>query len=140
MALGGMLYAPEVNGVMWIWLLVLAVVPLLAIMFFVHMLTVFDQADAVRDRLRRRRPQRAQVQPVERLAADLHRLAVHLDNVERSDDMHRAARLRAAALAYDDVLLSACRTLDVEVPDSTPLHAVERLQTEAALAQRGLVW
>jgi hypothetical protein len=135
-----MLYTPEVNGVIWIWLTVIAVGPVVATMVFVHVLTMFDHADALRDRLRPRRLQRAQVQPVERLAADLHRLAVHLDNVERSDEMHRVARLRAAALAYDDVLLSACRTLDVEVPDSTPLHAVERLQTEAALAQRGLVW
>jgi hypothetical protein len=135
-----MLYTPEVNGVVWIWLVVVAMVPVLATMLFVHVLTVFDHAATLRDRLRPRQAQRAQVQPVERLAADLHRLAVHLDNVERSDDMHRAARLRAAALAYDDVLLSACRTLDVDVPDSTPLHAVERLQTEAALAQRGLVW
>jgi hypothetical protein len=135
-----MLYAPEVNGVMWIWLTVIAVVPLLATMFVAHVLTVFDQAAALCDRLRPRRPQRAQLQPVESLAADLHRLAIHLDKVERSDEMHRVARLRAAALAYDDALLSACRTLEVEVPDTTPLHAVERLQTEAALAQRGLVW
>src|SRR5450432_2156716 len=104
MAPGGMLYTPEVNGVVWIWLVVVAVVPVLATMLFVHVLTVFDHAASLRDRLRPRRPLRAQVQPVERLAADLHRLAVHLDNVERSDDMHRAARLRAAALAYDDVL------------------------------------
>ena len=109
-------------------------------MLLVRLLTVFDRVEALRDRLRPRRAQRAQVQPVERLAADLHRLAVHLDKVERSDEMHRVARLRAASLAYDDVLRSACRTLEVEVPDSTPLHPVERLQTEAALAQRGLVW
>jgi hypothetical protein len=89
---------------------------------------------------RLRRARRSDVLSVERLAADLHRLAVHLDTLERSDEMHRVARLRAASLAYDDVLLSACRTLQVDVPDRTPLHPVERLQTEAALAQRGLVW
>jgi hypothetical protein len=89
---------------------------------------------------RLKRARRSDVTPIERLAADLHRLAIHLDTVERSDEMHRVARLRAASLAYDDVLLSACRTLQVEVPDRTPLRPVERLQTEAALAQRGLVW
>lgn len=129
-------------GTVWMlgWVAIVAVVPVLASMLFIHVLAVFDCAEALRDRLRPRRAQRTQVQPVERLAADLHRLAVHLDKVERSDDMHRVARLRAASLAYDDVLKSACRTLDVEVPESTPLHPVERLQTEAALAQCGLVW
>lgn len=122
------------------WFTVAAVLPVLAAMFIVHVFTVFDCARALHDRLRPRRRQRAEVQPVERLAADLHRLAVHLDTLERSHEMHRMARLRAASLAYDDVLLSACRTLEVEVPDTTPLHPVERLQTEAALAQRGLVW
>lgn len=102
--------------------------------------------DGVQRRLTRliprrlRRTRRPDVLSVERLAADLHRLAVNLDTLERSDEMHRVARLRAASLAYDDVLLSACRTLQVDVPDSTPLRPVERLQTEAALAQRGLVW
>lgn len=139
-----MLGTPEVNGVgavwIWFWFSIAAVVPLLVTMLVVHAPSLFDHAAALRDRLRPRRPQRAQVQPVERLAADLHRLAVNLDKVERSDEMHRVARLRAAALAYDDVLLCACRTLEVEVPNSTPMHPVERLQTEAALAQRGLVW
>jgi hypothetical protein len=130
--------------VVWVWVLfwlaIAALLPVLAAMFVAHLFAVLDAAEALRDRLRRRRGQRAQVQPVERLAADLHRLAVNLDSLERSREMHRVARLRAASLAYDDVLRSACRTLEVDVPDSTPMHPVERLQTEAALAQRGLVW
>jgi hypothetical protein len=130
--------------VVWVWVLfwltVAAVLPVLAAMLIAHLFAGFEAAEALRDRLRRRRRQRAQVQPVELLAADLHRLAVNLDSLERSREMHRVARLRAASLAYDDVLCSACRTLEVDVPDSTPMHPVERLQTEAALAQRGLVW
>ena len=124
----------------WFWVAVAAVLPLGVTMLVVNLPSLLDRIEGPLDRLRPRRAQRAQVQPVERLAADLHRLAVHLDTLERSREMHRVARLRAASLAYDDVLRSACRTLEVEVPESTPMHPVERLQTEAALAQRGLIW
>ena len=129
---------------LWVsfWVAVGSILPLCAILLFVHLPTVLDRAESLHDRLRPgRRGLRAEVEPVERIAADLHRLAAHFDTIERSDELHRAARLRAVSLAYDYVLLSACRTLDVEAPVSTtPLHPVERLQTEAALAQHGLVW
>lgn len=49
-------------------------------------------------------------------------------------------RLTAAALAYDYVLLSACRTLDVPQPQRLPLDPLERLVTEAELTRRGLTW
>ena len=126
----------------WIWISVVAatMLPLGFTLLLVHIAAVGEHAQALLDRMFPQRRQRPLVQPVERLAADLHRLAIHIDTIERSQEMHRVARLRAASLAYDDVLLSACRTLDVEVPETTPLHPVERLQTEAALAQAGLVW
>ena len=126
----------------WIWISVVAatMLPLGFTLLLVHIAAVGEHAQALLDRLFPQRRQRPLVEPVERLAADLHRLAIHIDTVERSQEMHRVARLRAASLAYDDVLLSACRTLEVEVPETTPLHPVERLQTEAALAQAGLVW
>jgi hypothetical protein len=124
----------------WFWVGVGALMPVGLVMLTVDLPALLDRIESVLARLHPRRAQRAQVQPVERLAADLHRLAVHLDTVERSRDMHRVARLRAAVLAYDDTLRSACRTLEVDVPETSPLHPVERLQTEAALAQRGLVW
>ena len=124
----------------WFWVAVAAMVPLGFTLLLVHIAAVIEHAEALLDRMLPQRRQRPLVQPVERLAADLHRLAVHIDTIERSQEMHRVARLRAASLAYDDVLLSACRTLEVEVPETTPLHPVERLQTEAALAQAGLVW
>ena len=126
----------------WIWISVVAatMLPLGFTLLLVHIAAVGEHAQALLDRLFPQRRQRPLVEPVERLAADLHRLAIHIDTIERSQEMHRVARLRAASLAYDDVLLSACRTLEVEVPETTPLHPVERLQTEAALAQAGLVW
>jgi hypothetical protein len=128
--------------VVWIWISVVAatMLPLGFTLLLVHIAALGEHVQALLDRLFPQRRQRPLVEPVERLAADLHRLAVHIDTIERSQEMHRVARLRAASLAYDDVLLSACRTLEVEVPETTPLHPVERLQTEAALAQAGLVW
>jgi hypothetical protein len=123
-----------------IWIAAGAVVPVLIVVAFVHLSDIFDRIEAFVDRLRSRRGPRPQHQSVERLSADLRRLSVHLEHVECSDELHRMARLRAASLAYDDVLLSACRTLQIDVPAKAPLDPLERLETEAALAQQGLVW
>jgi hypothetical protein len=78
--------------------------------------------------------------PVQKLAADLTRLARYFEQVDGSDAPAKAFRLRAAALAYDGVLIDAARTLQVPAPDRPPLQSIERLQTEAALAQCGLIW
>jgi hypothetical protein len=78
--------------------------------------------------------------PVEELAADLRRLAAEIDAVFRADEPAKHHRLRAATLAYDWVLLAACRTLDVPQPGPAPLDPLDRLSTEAALATRGLQW
>ena len=78
--------------------------------------------------------------PVEQLAADLRRLAAHLEAAYDTDQPAKMQRVAAAALAYDWVLLSACRTLEVPEPPMPPLDAVDRLTTEAALARRGLDW
>lgn len=77
---------------------------------------------------------------VEQLAADLRRLATELERVRHQDQPAKMARLTAAALAYDWVLLSAARTLDVPAPGQAPLGSLERLYTEAALAAQGLDW
>jgi hypothetical protein len=78
---------------------------------------------------------------IERLGADLHRLSAEICRIERSDAPAKVARMRAAALAYDDVLLEACRALDVPAPvPRAPLGPLERLEAEAALAREGLVW
>jgi hypothetical protein len=77
---------------------------------------------------------------VEHLAADLRRLASLLEATYETEQPAKMARLTAASLAYDYVLLSACRTLEVELPHSPPLEPVERLETEAELARLGLQW
>ncbi len=77
---------------------------------------------------------------VEQLAADLRRLAAHLESTFTLDQPAKMERLAAASLAYDWVLLSACRTLDVPVPGPAPLDGLTRLEAEAALAAQGLDW
>jgi hypothetical protein len=129
-------------GPVWVcvWIAAGAVVPVLIVAGFVHLADIFDRVETFVGHLRSGRGPSPHHQSVERLSADLHRLSVHLEHVECSDELHRMARLRAAALAYDDVLLSACRTLQIQVPARSPLDPIERLETEAALAQQGLVW
>lgn len=80
--------------------------------------------------------------PIEQLSADLRRLQAACEAIERGDPPMKAARLRAAAMAYDEVLLQACRVLEVDVaPEQRrPLRPLERLQTEAELARAGLRW
>ena len=88
----------------------------------------------------RPRPPESDNVSVEQLAADLRRLAALLERTLVLDQPAKMERLTAAALAYDWVLLSACRTLDVPVPGPAPLDSISRLQAEAALAAQGLDW
>jgi hypothetical protein len=93
-------------------------------------------------RLRPRPPQAVTV-PVEQLAADLRRLAAYLETVYDTEQPAKMERVTAAALAYDWVLISACRTLEVTEAGTAPvppLDAIERLTVEAALARHGLTW
>jgi hypothetical protein len=124
----------------WVWLLAFAFVPVAATTAFVHIALIIEWFEALAERLHLRRRKEAKRPPVEQLAADLRRLGAYLAELEQSDNLHRAARLRAAALAYDDVLLRACRALEIEIRADTPMRPIERLETEAALAQEGLVW
>ena len=98
--------------------------------------------DAVREAWHRVRPPEPvpETVAVEQLAADLRRLADLIERTYATEQPAKMARLTAAALAYDYVLLSACRTLEVPQPPSLPLASLERLETEAALASRGLDW
>jgi hypothetical protein len=94
-------------------------------------------------RLLRPRPPEPVTVPVEKLAADLRRLAAYLEEVYDTDQPAKMERVTAAALAYDWVLLSACRTLEVAEPDPQaipPLDPIDRLTVEAALARNGLTW
>jgi hypothetical protein len=89
----------------------------------------------------RRQREEAQVPAnLGRLVDDLRRLETEYVRIERSDLPARAARLRAVALAYDDTLRACCRALGLPDPSERPLSGLARLQTEAELAQRGLVW
>ena len=79
----------------------------------------------------------------EQLAADLRRLAELLEATYDTEQPAKMQRVTAAALAYDWVLLSACRTLEVSEPapgQLPPLDPIDRLTLEAALARRGLAW
>ncbi len=94
---------------------------------------------------RRVRPQppQAVTVPVEQLAADLRRLAAYLETVYDTEQPAKMERVTAAALAYDWVLVSACRTLEVSEGETAPwppLDPIERLTVEAALARHGLTW
>lgn len=77
---------------------------------------------------------------LQRLVDDLRRIEREYLRVERSDLPARAARLRALNLAYDDTLRACCHELGLPEPIERPLSGVVRLQTEAELAQHGLVW
>ena len=90
----------------------------------------------------RRRPTSTQPsgRPLERLMADLRRLEDDYRRIEASDLPGRGARMRTVSLAYDDTLRACCRAVGLPEPASTPLSPLARLETEAALAQRGLTW
>ena len=80
--------------------------------------------------------------PIERLAADLHRLAgeslrLHADRRVSA----RAFHLHVTELAYDETLLLACGALGVDTGTATaPLGSTRRLELEVELARRGLEW
>ena len=124
---------------MWAALLTLAVLVGLTALLLGHLERTMTWLAEWWRRVRRIPPEPVTV-PVEQIAADLRRLADLLERTYSSDQPAKMARLTAAALAYDYVLLSACRTLELPEPSALPLGAVERLQTEAELARRGLSW
>jgi hypothetical protein len=78
--------------------------------------------------------------PIERLVSDLRRLEKDYSRIERSDLPRRAVRLQGVSLAYDDALCACCAALEIPWSGRPPLDPIQRLEIEAALAQRGLVW
>ena len=78
--------------------------------------------------------------PIERLVRDLRRLERDYARIERSDLPRRVVRLQGVSLAYDDTLCACCAALEIPRPGRPPLDAVQRLEIEATLAQRGLIW
>lgn len=69
----------------------------------------------------------------------LSRLAWEIRHLERdAGRWARAHHLRAAELAYDDLLGEACCLAGIPVPDAAP--AVRRLIMESDLRSRGWTW
>lgn len=123
----------------WLWVPVVAAGPILMAVLIAKSTAVIDLIESAAYALRRHR-QVPESPPIETLAADLHRLGTHLARVESSNEIAKAFRLTATSRAYDDVLLSACRVLEVDTMAKAPLRPVERLEAEAALALQGLRW
>ena len=99
-------------------------------------MSVRDRVDTGLRRLRRQPEMRPTGMPVQKLAADLTRLARYFEQVDRSDAPAKAFRLRAAALAYDGVLLDAARTLQVPAPERPPLQPKHANSNPAATITR----
>lgn len=76
---------------------------------------------------------------LERLAADLRRLEDDYRRIAGSDLPARVTRMRSVTMAYDDTLCACCQALGLPEP-GVPLSSLDRLETEAALAQQGLSW
>ena len=89
---------------------------------------------------RPRRPAQPAGPPIERLVADLHRLGRDYSRIAASDLPRRQSRLQSVTLAYDDTLSACCTALEIDAPGRPPFDAVQRLEIEATLAQRGLTW
>jgi len=114
------------------------VAPVLALWAMIHLF-----GPLVAARLNHGRGLRTSRPPIERIGADLHRLAADYARAERSNQPGKLTRLRAAGIAYDDLLVAACFALDVPTPrrlGHEPLDAVDRLTLEAELARAGLSW
>ena len=124
----------------WLSVLLVAAGPILLAVAIVKSTAIVDAVESV-VRALRRRPPAPETPPIECLAADLRRLGSQLSRVESSNEIAKAFRMQATSRAYDDVLLCACRALEVELAgQAAPLHPVERLEAEAALAMHGLRW
>jgi hypothetical protein len=112
---------------------VLAVTPALALLAAGHAL----------ERWCHRHPASGPAQPtgdsLERLVADLRRLEADYRRIAGSDLPGRVSRMRTVARAYDERLRDCCYAVGLPEP-GVPLSSVDRLHTEAALAQQGVTW
>ena len=78
--------------------------------------------------------------PIEQLVNDLRRLGRDYSRIAESDLPRRQSRLQSVTLAYDDTLCACCTALEIPAPGRPPFDAIQRLEIEATLAQRGLTW
>jgi hypothetical protein len=69
----------------------------------------------------------------------LSRIAWEIHHLERDDERWaRAHHLKAAEIAYDDLLAEACRMAGLPLPDGP--RPVRRLIMESDLQSRGWTW
>ncbi|WP_265445762.1 hypothetical protein [Flexivirga meconopsidis] len=80
------------------------------------------------------------VHDIAQLTADLTRLYAELGVLRTSSAAARVHRLKATTLAYDDVLETCCRSLQLDDLPPRPWSAVDRLEVEASLESAGLRW
>jgi hypothetical protein len=120
---------------------VAAMVPLAVIWLVLHFEELGERLMSFGRRcgMLRRPPVCAAVPPVERLAADLRRLAAAVEHLPRGASH---ARHRGLLMAYDDALVTACRSLEVPQSLGTLPYGLdrdlERLRVEASLESAGL--
>lgn len=121
----------------------LGLLPALVVKLALVLLPMIARARARRSRYGVRYPwdEIGWLPPIERITADLHRLSVTMDRTATAYRLPgRIERMQAAALAYDETLRLACRAVGAPEPDHAPLGSLERLETEASLAQQGMRW
>lgn len=97
--------------------------------------------DLARTILRRSRPSGLAADPFASLGIQwrLRRVAAEIRHLEQDDGRWaRVHHLRAAELAYDDLLAEACRLAGIPVPDAP--RPVRRLIMEGDLRTRGWTW
>ena len=76
-----------------------------------------------------------------RYTLELGRLATEIEKARGSDQPGKMLKITASVQAYDDVLLTCCRTAGITVsPQRPPLSAAERLDAETALLSHGIEW
>jgi hypothetical protein len=121
----------------------ISLVPVGVMAALIHAGTIYERAVALGRRLHLLRPEVAPPSgpPLEKLAADLRRLRAEVRHPRPGIAM---ARHRGVVAAYDAVLVSTARTL--EVPTTLPElpagldHEAERVRLELALEDAGLSW
>lgn len=86
-----------------------------------------------------RRPALPDTVPIERLHADLRRLHDLLNATENANGIAaKAFHCKATRAAYIDVLVAACRQLEVEPPTGHPVPEAEIYRVESDLRRLGL--
>lgn len=93
----------------------------------------------LRRRLDERRSGAPQMQPIERVFADVRRLHNLLDTTENCPDLPaKQLRCTATRAAYVDALSTVCRQLELEPPSGRPVSRAEIYRVEADLRRFGL--